>query len=164
MCKHQWINILTKKCLFFNIIKWIFFPSVEGGQRAIIFSRLGGIQEDIFSEGLHFRLPWFQYPIIYDIRSRPRKITSPTGSKDLQVFSLWFKTDHLNTRLVESCLVFKWFGFWMGSENRMIKCMVYTCYRTILSDNVTFTLGDLKARANSIYFEAVLNNANSSIF
>ena len=62
--------------------------TVEGGQRTIIFSRLGGIQEDIFSEGLHFRLPWFQYPIIYDIRSRPRKITSPTGSKDLQVFSL----------------------------------------------------------------------------
>lgn len=28
-----------------------------------------------------FRVPWFQYPIIYDIRARPRKITSPTGSK-----------------------------------------------------------------------------------
>ena len=25
--------------------------------------------------------PWFQYPIIYDIRARPRKISSPTGSK-----------------------------------------------------------------------------------
>ena len=63
-----------------------FSSTVEGGQRAIIFSRLGGIQEDIMSEGLHFRLPWFQSPIIYDIRSRPRKISSPTGSKDLQVF------------------------------------------------------------------------------
>lgn len=28
-----------------------------------------------------FRVPWFQYPIIYDIRARPRKISSPTGSK-----------------------------------------------------------------------------------
>lgn len=27
------------------------------------------------------RIPWFQYPIIYDIRARPRKISSPTGSK-----------------------------------------------------------------------------------
>jgi len=40
------------------------------------------------SEGLHFRIPWFQYPIIYDIRSRPRKIASPTGSKDLQMVNI----------------------------------------------------------------------------
>jgi len=62
--------------------------TVEGGHRAIIFSRIGGIQEDIMSEGLHFRIPWFQYPIIYDIRSRPRKISSPTGSKDLQMVNI----------------------------------------------------------------------------
>ncbi|KAH8261560.1 hypothetical protein KR044_011186 [Drosophila immigrans] len=62
--------------------------TVEGGHRAIIFSRLGGIQNDIYSEGLHFRIPWFQYPIIYDIRSRPRKISSPTGSKDLQMINI----------------------------------------------------------------------------
>ncbi|KAK4292953.1 hypothetical protein Pmani_034317 [Petrolisthes manimaculis] len=62
--------------------------TVEGGHRAIIFSRLGGIQQDIYSEGLHFRVPWFQYPIIYDIRARPRKITSPTGSKDLQMVNI----------------------------------------------------------------------------
>ena len=30
---------------------------------------------------LMFRIPWLQYPIIYDIRSRPRSISSPTGSK-----------------------------------------------------------------------------------
>ena len=35
-------------CIFYNIL-------VEGGQRAIIFSRIGGIQNDIYSEGLHFR-------------------------------------------------------------------------------------------------------------
>lgn len=62
--------------------------TVDGGHRAIIFSRIGGIQKDIYSEGLHFRLPWFQYPIIYDIRARPRKISSPTGSKDLQMVNI----------------------------------------------------------------------------
>ncbi|KAH8369520.1 hypothetical protein KR200_006975 [Drosophila serrata] len=62
--------------------------TVDGGHRAIIFSRLGGIQNDIYSEGLHVRIPWFQYPIIYDIRSRPRKISSPTGSKDLQMINI----------------------------------------------------------------------------
>ena len=64
------------------------FLSVEGGHRSIIFSRIGGIQNEIYPEGLHFRIPWFQYPIIYDIRSRPRKISSPTGSKDLQMVNI----------------------------------------------------------------------------
>jgi prohibitin 2 len=62
--------------------------TVEGGHRAIIFSRLGGIQPDIYREGLHFRIPWLQWPIIYDIRARPRKISSPTGSKDLQMVNI----------------------------------------------------------------------------
>jgi len=62
--------------------------TVEGGHRAIIFSRIGGVQNDIYKEGLHFRVPWFHYPIIYDIRARPRKISSPTGSKDLQMVNI----------------------------------------------------------------------------
>lgn len=62
--------------------------TVEGGHRAIMFNRIGGVQQIVMSEGMHFRLPWFQYPIIYDIRSRPRKISSPTGSKDLQMVNI----------------------------------------------------------------------------
>lgn len=62
--------------------------TVDGGHRAIIFSRIGGVQDDIYREGLHFRIPWFHYPIIYDIRARPRKISSPTGSKDLQMVNI----------------------------------------------------------------------------
>merc|ERR1711964_555392 len=53
-----------------------------------MFNRVGGIQDYALTEGLHFKLPWFQYPIVYDIRSRPRKITSPTGSKDLQMVNI----------------------------------------------------------------------------
>lgn len=62
--------------------------TIEGGHRGIIFSRIGGIMPETYVEGLHFRIPWFHYPIIYDIRSRPRKISSPTGSKDLQMVNI----------------------------------------------------------------------------
>uniref|UniRef100_A0A2K6MTA5 Prohibitin n=1 Tax=Rhinopithecus bieti TaxID=61621 RepID=A0A2K6MTA5_RHIBE len=59
--------------------------TVEGGHRAIFFNRIGGVQQDtILDEGLHFRIPWFQYPIIYDIRARPRKISSPAVLSRLQ--------------------------------------------------------------------------------
>ena len=60
---------------------------VEGGHRAIIFGRIGGIKPHIMAEGLHFRLPWFEYPIVYDIRAKPRTMSSPTGSKDLEMVS-----------------------------------------------------------------------------
>lgn len=56
--------------------------TVEGGHRAIFFNRIGGVQQDtILAEGLHFRIPWFQYPIIYDIRARPRKSPPPQAPK-----------------------------------------------------------------------------------
>lgn len=64
------------------------FYNVEAGHRAIIYNRIGGIQRDIHAEGLHFKIPFLQYPIIYDIRARPRKISSPTGSKDLQMVNI----------------------------------------------------------------------------
>jgi len=62
--------------------------TVQGGNRSIIFSRLGGVQPDEKSEGTHFCVPWFQWPIIYDVRSRARRITSPTGTKDLQIVNV----------------------------------------------------------------------------
>jgi len=64
------------------------FYNVEGGHKAVIFSRIGGVKSEIYDEGLHFRIPWFQYPIIYNIRSRPSKVGSPTGSKDLQMVNI----------------------------------------------------------------------------
>lgn len=68
--------------------------TVEGGHRAIIFSRIGGVQPDVYREGLHFRIPWFQWPIIYDIRAKPRRIASPTGSKDLQIVNIALRVLH----------------------------------------------------------------------
>lgn len=62
--------------------------TVEGGHRSVMFNRIGGLQDYCLAEGLHFRMPWFQYPIVYDIRAKPRKITSPTGSKDLQMVNI----------------------------------------------------------------------------
>ena len=54
--------------LHFIFMQYLVLFSVEGGHRAIIFSRLGGIKSETYSEGLHLRMPWFQYPIVYDIR------------------------------------------------------------------------------------------------
>lgn len=62
--------------------------NVDGGQRAIIYSRLHGIEPRIYSEGTHFIVPWFQRPIVYDIRAKPRNVASLTGTKDLQMVNI----------------------------------------------------------------------------
>lgn len=62
--------------------------NVEGGHRAIVFNRLVGIKENIYTEGTHFMIPWMERPIIYDVRTRPRNLQSLTGSRDLQMVNI----------------------------------------------------------------------------
>ncbi|QRW20191.1 SPFH domain / Band 7 family [Rhizoctonia solani] len=62
--------------------------NVDGGHRAIKYSRFQGIRRDIYPEGTHLVLPWFETPIIFDIRAKPRSIASLTGTKDLQMVNI----------------------------------------------------------------------------
>ncbi|KAI8444859.1 band 7 family-domain-containing protein [Phakopsora pachyrhizi] len=61
---------------------------VDGGHRAIKYTRLHGVKPDIYSEGTHFVIPWFETPIVYDVRAKPRTIASLTGTKDLQMVNI----------------------------------------------------------------------------
>uniref|UniRef100_A0A2I3RBY5 Prohibitin n=1 Tax=Pan troglodytes TaxID=9598 RepID=A0A2I3RBY5_PANTR len=58
--------------------------NVDAGHRAVIFDRFHGVQDIVVGEGTHCLIPWVQKPIIFDCRSRPRKVPVITGSKDLQ--------------------------------------------------------------------------------
>ncbi|GHJ88945.1 hypothetical protein NliqN6_5347 [Naganishia liquefaciens] len=62
--------------------------NVDGGHRAIKYTRLSGIMPTIYPEGTHFVIPWFESPIIYDVRAKPRNIASLTGTKDLQMVNI----------------------------------------------------------------------------
>ncbi|WFD02698.1 Prohibitin-2, subunit of the prohibitin complex (Phb1p-Phb2p) [Malassezia obtusa] len=62
--------------------------NVDGGHRAIKYSRVYGVTNTIYNEGTHLLVPWFETPIDYDVRAKPRSIASLTGTKDLQMVSL----------------------------------------------------------------------------
>jgi prohibitin 2 len=80
--------------------------NVDGGHRAIKYTRIGGVGKEIYSEGTrfsptplqqktyisssgtHFRIPWFETPIDYDVRAKPRNVASLTGTKDLQMVNI----------------------------------------------------------------------------
>ncbi|KAI5818410.1 band 7 family-domain-containing protein [Pyronema omphalodes] len=62
--------------------------NVDGGHRAIKYTRLGGVKKEIYGEGTHFVIPWFETPITYDVRAKPRNVASLTGTKDLQMVNI----------------------------------------------------------------------------
>jgi prohibitin 1 len=67
---------------------------VKGGTRAVIFDRLSGVKETVVNEGTHFLVPWLQRAIVFDVRTKPRNISTTTGSKDLQMVTLTLRVLH----------------------------------------------------------------------
>jgi len=61
---------------------------VDGGQRAVIFNRFTGVEKNVRGEGMHVKVPWVQKPVLFDVRVRPRVVSSMTGTKDLQMVNL----------------------------------------------------------------------------
>ncbi|KAI5302965.1 Prohibitin-2, subunit of the prohibitin complex (Phb1p-Phb2p) [Ascosphaera pollenicola] len=62
--------------------------NVDGGHRAIKYTRLSGVKPDIYNEGTHIVIPWFETPVVYDVRAKPRNVASLTGTKDLQMVNI----------------------------------------------------------------------------
>lgn len=61
---------------------------VKGGECAVVYNRVTGISLQTKDIGMHFRVPLLDYPIIFDVRTRPRNVQTLTGSKDLQMVSI----------------------------------------------------------------------------
>lgn len=65
-----------------------FFYFVDGGERALVFDRFKGIKPDVYGEGIHFIVPFIQWPIFMEIRTTAKTINSKTGTKDLQMVNI----------------------------------------------------------------------------
>ena len=88
--------------------------TVTNGQWAIIFNRFGadrgstafpekGVNRRmVYEEGTHIAIPWFQRPIIYNIKTRPFTVTSRTGSMDLQMVDITIRV--LTTYIKTTCV------------------------------------------------------------
>lgn len=62
--------------------------TVDAGHMAVKYNRLSGVGNENYREGVHFILPWFERPIIFDVRAKPHTMTSLTGSRDLQMVNI----------------------------------------------------------------------------
>ena len=63
--------------------------TIQPGHKGVVYNRFGGLNEKhILKEGLNFVVPWFQRPVVFDVRTRPQPIDTTSGSKDLQMVTI----------------------------------------------------------------------------
>jgi prohibitin 1 len=62
--------------------------NVDGGERAVMWTMFGGVQNKTYGEGTHLMVPYFYRPHIYNIRLRPKLIQTTTGTKDIQTVTI----------------------------------------------------------------------------
>ncbi|EGR30413.1 prohibitin, putative [Ichthyophthirius multifiliis] len=62
--------------------------TVEPGHTALIFSRLQGLKSLQYSEGWHFRIPYFERPILFNTQTRFKSFQANTANKDMQNINL----------------------------------------------------------------------------
>jgi hypothetical protein len=66
-----------------GVIGTRFIFVVDGGQRALVFNKLKGLQNHVYGEGMHFMIPLIHQPRYFEVRTRPRLTSTTTGTRDL---------------------------------------------------------------------------------
>lgn len=67
-----------------GVVDTFFLYNVDGGYRGVVLDRVRGILPNTLNEGTSIVVPWLQNVTLFDIRDRPKVISTVTGTKDLQ--------------------------------------------------------------------------------
>lgn len=70
--------------VFLLVLVFNCFQVVGAGERGVVFSKFGGIQQGVRGEGLQFKIPFIQQIIPVDVRIQKAETDSSASSKDLQ--------------------------------------------------------------------------------
>jgi regulator of protease activity HflC (stomatin/prohibitin superfamily) len=88
MKKFLFLGIGLPATLAAGVYAWESIYRVEPGHRAVIFDRLAGVQSEVVGEGLHFKTPFIQLPIMFDVRCKVYSAESMAfleGGEEVQV-------------------------------------------------------------------------------
>jgi prohibitin 2 len=104
--------------------------TVPGGHRAVVFNRVLGMKDTVYSEGLNFNIPWFEHPVIFDIRTRPVNLQTLTGSKDLQMVTIAIRVLHKpnQNQLVE---IYRKLG--TNYDERILPSIMNECAKAVVA-------------------------------
>ena len=72
--------------LFLGVLFGFFFV-VGPGEQGVIFNTFSGVKEKTYDEGFHFKMPFFEKPYRFEVRTQVYDADASAASKDLQVVS-----------------------------------------------------------------------------
>ncbi|OAY35272.1 prohibitin-1, mitochondrial [Manihot esculenta] len=104
--------------------------NVEGGHRAIVFNRIVGVKDKVYPEGTHLIIPWFERPVIYDVRTRPHLVESTSGSRDLQMVKIGLR---VLTRPVAAQLPTIYRTLGENYNERVLPSIVHETLKTVVA-------------------------------
>mmetsp|Transcript_25292 Transcript_25292/g.24247 ORF Transcript_25292/g.24247 Transcript_25292/m.24247 type:complete len:321 (-) Transcript_25292:165-1127(-) len=104
--------------------------TVQGGHRAVLFNRFTGMKEGTYGEGLNFNIPWFEWPRVYDIRTRPCNLQTLTGSKDLQMVTIGVRVLH---KPDPNELVWLWRHLGRTYDERVLPSLMNECAKAVVA-------------------------------
>ncbi len=103
------------------------FTIVEAGNRGVLL-QLGAVQPTVFSEGLHFKIPFIQSVVQVDIRVQKAESEESAASKDLQTVSTRVAVNyHLNEQTVNK--LYQSVG--LNYEDKIIKPAISEALKSI---------------------------------
>jgi prohibitin 2 len=126
------------------------FYTVPGGHRAVMYNRIIGMKEGANGEGLNFNIPWFERPIIFDIRTRPVNLQTLTGSKDLQMVTIAIRVLH---KPDPSQLVWIYRTLGTNYDERILPSIMNECAKAVVARynaNELLTKRDLVSKEISV--------------
>lgn len=104
--------------------------TVDGGHRAVVYNRILGMKDVVYGEGLNFNVPWFERPVIYDIRTRPVNLQTLTGSKDLQMVTMGVRVLH---KPDPSQLVWMYRHLGKNYDERILPSLMNECAKAVVA-------------------------------
>lgn len=82
----KWAKRIILGIILVILILGSFFV-VPAGHKGVIFNTFTGIKDKTYDEGLHFKLPFFEKPYRFEVRTRVYNDDAAAASKDLQIVS-----------------------------------------------------------------------------
>ena len=131
-CQPGSTNNISLTLPFFFLYKTKTTILVDAGEAAVVFDKLqDGIQEEVYGEGMHFRIPFVQQPYIYNIRVQPRVFANSTQSKDLQTVSIETRILYrpMKDRLPQ---IYRQLG--MNYDDRVLKSIAEEVIKSVVAD------------------------------